>query len=94
MAVPPQLREFAPAPVQPRYLYNTRVGPFHIVEHKGSYHPVFGGYDLGAYLTAEHAASDLARGWTFKIEGVKDTAALGIPCDLQRWDKVGPNDYR
>ena len=74
--------------MQSRYHYNTDLGPFHIVEHEGLFRVVFRGYDLGAYLTAQHAADDLAQGKTFKAKGVKDTAALGIPSDLRQWQQL------
>lgn len=69
------------------YIYESEVGPFHIMFHEGLFHPVFQGHDLGAYLTAQHAADDLARGQAFKVPGV-DTAALGIPSDLRHWVKI------
>ena len=74
--------------MQRKYLYNTDAGAFHIVEHDGLFHPVFQGRDLGSYLTAQHAADDLARGLAFKVPSVKDTAALGIPSDLRHWVEI------
>lgn len=53
--------------MQRQYLYNTDAGAFYIVEHDGLFHPVFQGRDLGSYLTAQHAADDLARGLAFKV---------------------------
>src|SRR5687768_5989835 len=55
------------------YIHNSAVGPFYIAEHGKAFHPVFQGRDLGAYVTAQHAAKDLARGKTFRTPGVRDT---------------------
>ena len=68
-----------------RYTFKSDVGPFHIVEHNRLFHPVFQGHYLGAYPSAQRAADDLARGETLKAPGVADTAALGIPPDLEQW---------
>jgi hypothetical protein len=60
------------------------------VEHGGLFHPVFQGHDLGAYVTAQHAADDLARGEAFKVPGVKDVTKLGIPKELSHWRTLSP----
>ena len=70
------------------YLYKSNAGAFHIVEYGGLFHPIFQGYDLGAYVTARHAADDLARGRTFKVPGLPDTTNLGIPSQLSQWHKL------
>ena len=70
------------------FSYDTAIGPFHIVKHGGLFHPVFQGHDLGAYLTAQHAADDLARGKVFRVPGVEDVTKLGIPKELSHWRKV------
>jgi hypothetical protein len=67
------------------FTFDTPIGPFHIVKHGGMFHPVFQGHDLGAYLTAQHAADDLARGKAFTVPGVKDVTKLGIPSELSHW---------
>jgi len=66
------------------YTYESEAGPFHIVEHDELFHPVFQGYYLGAYPTAQKAADDLAQGRT-KVPGVDNAASLRIPPDLRQW---------
>ena len=70
------------------FSYDTPLGPFHIEEQGGLFHPVFQGHDLGSYLTAQHAADDLARGKAFEVPGVKDVTKLGIPKELSHWRKL------
>lgn len=73
----------------PIYFVDTRVGRFFIsVSDDGRFHPVFNDESLGSYNSAAGAADDLAGGHTFSVQGVKDTAALGIPADLGEWEKV------
>jgi hypothetical protein len=74
--------------MQKRYAYETPVGTFYIIEDEKIFYPMFNGMTLGGYVTAAHAADDLARGKTFKVDGVDDTAALGIPSDLRQWREL------
>lgn len=69
------------------YVYQTRLGPFYVVESGGRYHPYYDGEPLGTYSTPDQAARDLASGQTFPIPGGTDTAALGIPDDLDKWTR-------
>jgi hypothetical protein len=70
------------------YVHQTSVGPFYIAEHQGRFHPVFGEENLGSYATAQQAAEDLAGGHTSSISGGIDPATLGIPEELERWERV------
>jgi hypothetical protein len=70
------------------FSYETPRGTFYIVESKKVFYPMFEGKTLGGYVTAQHAADDLARGRAFKAQGVEDIAALGIPSDLGQWLKL------
>ena len=70
------------------YSYRTRIGNFYIVEHNGRFHPVFDDERLGSYATPRQAAEDLAGGHTFSISSGVDTATLGIPEDLEEWQRL------
>ena len=72
------------------YRYNTSAGPFYIAEHNGRFHPVFDDQSLGSYATAQLAAEDLANGHTFSISGGLDPSDLGIPDQLEDWEKMPP----
>jgi hypothetical protein len=74
--------------MQKRFAYETAIGTFYIVEHEKVFYPMFGSKTLGGYVTAQHAVDDLARGRAFKVPGVEDIAALGIPSDLGQWLKL------
>lgn len=70
------------------YMWNTRIGPFYVAEHKGHFHPVYDDESLGSYATAQQAVDDLAGGHTFSISNGVDTATLGIPDELGEWERV------
>jgi len=71
------------------YVCQTRLGPFYIVLHEGQYHAVYNGDEfLGAYSSPQHAVDDLAGGHTFSITGGTDTATLGIPEELEEWERL------
>jgi len=63
------------------YVFRTRVGPFHIGEQDGRFHPMYDDESLGSYAHAWQAAEDLAGGHTFSIGSGTDTARLGIPAE-------------
>ncbi len=67
---------------------NTRIGPFFVAEMNGRYHPVFDDEPLGSYARPEQAAEDLAGGHTFSISSGQDTSELGIPEDLNEWERL------
>jgi hypothetical protein len=75
--------------VRKLYVWNTRVGPFYIAERGGWFHPIFDDESLGSYATPQHAVDDLAGGHTYSAGVGIDTAALGIPDDVNEWDSVG-----
>lgn len=73
------------------YTWNTRIGTFYISEFEGRFHAVYGDDSLGNYALPEQAADDLAGGHTFSIRNGVDTATLGIPADLSKWERI-PNN--
>lgn len=70
-------------------VWETRIGPFYIAEHRGRFHPVFGDQSLGSYATIAQAVEDLSGGHTFSVRGGVNTAALGIPDDPGEWQRIG-----
>jgi hypothetical protein len=70
------------------YVFRTKIGPFHIGEEDGRFHPIFDDESLGSYAQDWQAAEDLAGGHTFSISSGVDTATLGIPEDLNEWEKL------
>ena len=78
------------SPMRKLYRYNTSAGPFYVSEHKGRFHPVFREESLGSYATAQQAVEDLAGGHTFSISGGIDPSSLGIPDQLEDWEKITP----
>lgn len=70
------------------YVFHTRIGPFYIGEQNGRFHPIYDDENLGSYANAWQAAEDVAGGHTFSISSVIDTANLGIPEELGKWEKV------
>ena len=72
------------------YRYNTSVGPFYIAEHNGRFHPIFREESLGSYATAQQAAEALAGGHTFSISDGIDPSDLGVPDQLEDWEKITP----
>lgn len=75
-------------PVKKLFVWNTRVGPFYIAQINGRYNPVFKDESLGSYHTPQAAAEDLAGGHTFSISGEIDTAELGIPYEVEEWERL------
>ena len=67
------------------YLFVTPVGPFTIIEQDGLFVPQFRGIALGAYVSPQFAADDLADGQAKPHPSGIDTSALGIPPDLAEW---------
>ncbi|WP_291993286.1 hypothetical protein [Candidatus Accumulibacter sp. ACC003] len=70
------------------YIYRTKVGVFSIVQNNGRWHAMFMDENLGSYISAQHAADDLAGGHTFTPPGGYDTSTLGIPEDIGEWERV------
>ena len=70
------------------YVFHTRIGAFYIGEENGRFHPIYDDESLGSYANAWQAAEDLAGGHTFSISCGTDTETLGIPEDLEEWEKV------
>ena len=70
------------------FLWDTPIGPFYIAEMNGRFHPVYDDESLGSYERPEQAAEDVAGGHASSISGGIDTAKLGIPEDLSKWQRV------
>lgn len=70
------------------YVHKTKSGAFYIAEHEGRFHPLFQDESLGSYATAQQAAADLAGGHTFNPSGGVDAATLGIPHELNEWERL------
>ena len=77
-------------PVRKLFVYETAAGAFYIAEDKGRFHPIFREESLGSYATAQQAAEDLADGHTFSLPGGIDPSDLGIPAELEEWEKIPP----
>lgn len=69
------------------YLYQTREGAFVIRLHKGRWHVLFEGENLGSYFTPQQAAEELADGST-EWPGILDPTTLEIPDDIGEWEPV------
>jgi hypothetical protein len=70
------------------YIFRTKVGVFSIVFNGARWHIMFQDESLGAYPSAQEAASDLAGGHTFTPPGGFDTSELGVSEDISEWDRV------
>ena len=71
------------------YRFQTAGGSIcEITKTGGGFEVRFGGELLGSYASAEQAARDLARGATFTPSSGVDIAALGIPDDLSKWERL------
>ncbi|MFH1613689.1 MAG: hypothetical protein ABIG61_01200 [Planctomycetota bacterium] len=70
------------------YVFRTKIGPFYIGEQDGRFHPMFDDESLGSYAQDWQASEDLAGGYTFSISSGIDTTTLGIPEDLNEWEKL------
>lgn len=75
------------------FKYETKIGIFYIGEQDGRYHPFFDGQSLGSYAHDWQAAEDLAEGHTFSIPSGIDTSTLGIPNELEEWEKIEGASY-
>ena len=67
------------------YVFVTAVGPFTIMEQDGLFIPYFSGFALGAYVSPQFAADDVADGHARSHPSGIDTATLSIPPDLAEW---------
>ena len=72
------------------YVFETSAGAFYIAENKGRFHPIFREENLGSYATPQQAAEDLAGGHTFSLPGGIEPSDLGIPDELDGWEKIPP----
>lgn len=72
------------------YSRHTSVGTFLIVERSGRWHVLFKDESLGSYANPRQAADDLAGGHTFSAGHGIDTSKLGIPRDIEEWEKGNP----
>ena len=72
------------------YVYQTRIGPFFIAYSRGRFRAVHESESLGSFATAEEAARHIARHRGFATPGGIDTAILGIPANLARWENCLP----
>ena len=68
--------------------YQTKIGPFYIVEKGGRFHIVHDNMDLGSYFTPDQASEDLAGGHCYLPSSGIDPARLNIPEDLSFWEIV------
>src|SRR5258706_7353242 len=76
------------------YFFRTKAGVFSIVHHNDHWRLIlndrwrllFGSDTLGSYATAEQAVDDLASGH-FSLPSGINTATLGIPADLSKWEQ-------
>lgn len=76
--------------MQARYRYMTRSGAVTIAEHEGQFHVIFEEESLGSYRRPQEASEDVAGGHTFMPTSGLDLGALGIPEDLNEWEKLPP----
>lgn len=72
------------------YHYKTVVGTFLIAQRAGQWHVLFNDESLGGYTTPHQAADDVAGGHTFSAGPGIDTAKLGIPADIEEWERGAP----
>lgn len=72
------------------YSFRTQRGTARIIYHSVNrrFHAVFGDESLGNYYSPEKAAEDLASGRTLSHSSGIDLATLGIPDDLEQWQRV------
>lgn len=70
------------------YVFHTKIGPFFIGKQKERFLPIYNDRGLGSYAEAWQAAEDLAGGHTFSVGPGINTATLGIPADLGKWEKL------
>lgn len=72
------------------YIFGTRKGLAQIDFHAttGRFYAVFCNEKLGNYHSPEQAAADLAHGYTFSHSSGIDLTMLGIPEDLEDWERI------
>lgn len=68
------------------FRFDTKAGPFYIIEKNERFHIIHDSDDLGNYPTAQHAAEDLAGGHTFWPPSGIDPSELGIDEDISFWE--------
>lgn len=71
-----------------QYYFDTKAGTFYIAEMDGRFHVTFNEVSLGNYPSAEHAALDIAGGYSFSPPTGLDTSKLGLPHRLGEWRKL------
>lgn len=69
------------------YFFRTKVGVFSIVRRNERWRVMFQDDILGSYISAQHAADDLAGGHTFTPSNGVDTSELGIPDEIEEWER-------
>jgi hypothetical protein len=57
-------------------------------EEAGRFHVVYENDPLGGYARPEQAAEAVAGGYMFLIPSGIDTSTLGIPEELNKWQRV------
>lgn len=73
------------------YVCQTRAGPFFLGQsHDGRFHPMYNGESLGSYAHLDHAVDDLSGGHTFWPSSGIDPGRLGIPDDVDEWNRWTP----
>lgn len=70
------------------YKFMTSKGVISLIpEHSGRYKVMFGVENLGSYHSAQAAAQDTSGGHTFSSSCGTDFSTLGIPDDINDWEK-------
>lgn len=77
-------------PVCKLYVFETRIGPFFIAYSRGHFRLIHGEEILGSFASPEDAARHMAFRRGFAVTGGVDTAILGIPANLARWERCLP----
>ena len=72
------------------YVFQTQVGPFFIAYSRGRYRIVHEDEIVGSFETPEDAARHMAFRNGFAVTGGVNTALLGIPANLRRWESCLP----
>ncbi len=71
------------------YSYETQKGTFYIGQSTdGRFHSVFDDESYGSYEHPWQAAEDLAGGCSFSFSDIQDTSPLGLPEDLNEWQRL------
>jgi hypothetical protein len=74
--------------MQRLFFFETSIGTFFIERStSGSFHAVYRDENLGTYARPEEVAQDLAGGHTYPVFSGEDTSKLGIPANLQGWNR-------